>query len=412
MSPQVNSFGDSDEAAKFRDAMAEKLLKDRMITSPVVETAFRTVPRHAFAPAGMSLEAVYNADESLVTKTDQYGAALSSISAPFIQAMMIEQADLRPGLRVLEIGSGGYNAALLAEVVGPEGRVVSVDIDAEVSDRARALLETTGYGDRVTVVRADAQQLLSDYGRFAAIIVTVGAWDISPAWLDQLAPIGMLVVPLRMGGVTRSIAFRREADHLVSESAEVCGFVPMQGTGKHKERVFELPDANSHHVRLRFDDAVPDDLGRLDGVLATRRTEVWSGVTIAHGTSFADLHLWNAGFLPGFCQVAAEDGTELAGERGQWFPYGCVRDDSFAYLAVRPALEGAGVEFGARAYGRHGELPATAMVEQIQAWDRHGRPAPTIGYWPNGSDDTVLPEGTAVLTKTHGRVTISWPIAG
>jgi protein-L-isoaspartate(D-aspartate) O-methyltransferase len=231
-----------------------------------------------------------------------------------------------------------------------------------------------GYDDRVTVVRADAQQGLPGYGEFAAIIVTVGAWDISPAWLDQLARNGTLVVPLRMDGVTRSVAFHRDGDHLVSESAEVCGFVPMQGGGQHQERVVELPDANGHHVQLRFDEAVPEGIDRLDGVLATGRTEVWSGVTIPHGTSFADLHLWNAGYLPGFCQVIAEDGTELAAERGQWFPYGVVREDSFAYLAVRPALRGAGVEFGARAYGRHGERPATAMVEQIREWDRTAGP--------------------------------------
>jgi hypothetical protein len=84
----------------------------------------------------------------------------------------------------------------------------------------------------------------------------------------------------------------------------------------------------------------------LDGVLATERTEVWSGVTIKHGVSFADLHLWFASFLPGFCKLAADKGTDLATERKSWFPFGVVRGDSFAYLAVRPALDGAGIEFG------------------------------------------------------------------
>jgi protein-L-isoaspartate(D-aspartate) O-methyltransferase len=88
-----------------------------------------------------------------------------------------------------------------------------------------------GDDDRGRVLRADAQQGLPGYGRFAAINVTAGAWDIAPAWLDQLAPNGVLVVPLRMGGVTRSIAFRCNGDHLVSESPEVCGFVPMQASG-------------------------------------------------------------------------------------------------------------------------------------------------------------------------------------
>lgn len=56
-------------------------------------------------------------------------------------------------------------------------------------------------------------------------------------------------------------------------------------------------------------------------------------------------------------------------------------------------MAGAGVEFGARAYGAHGEVAATAMVEQIQAWDCHARrgPAPTFAFWPTGSDHTQHP---------------------
>ncbi|MEU8266399.1 methyltransferase, FxLD system [Sphaerisporangium sp. NPDC049002] len=414
MTQTVEMSEDSDQAGKIRDALTDKLRAKGLITSPVVERAFRVVPRHEFAPAGTSLEVAYNADDSVTTKTDEHGAVTSSISAPFIQARMIEQAEIGPGMSVLEVGSGGYNAALLAEVVGPEGRVVSVDIDPEVTARASALLDAAGYGSRVRVVLADAEHGVPEPGPFDAIIVTVGAWDIPSAWLEQLAGDGVIVVPLRMNGITRSIAFHQQGDHLVSTSAEVCGFVPIQGDGEHSERVFLLPDAQGRNVKLRFDDGVPQEPGLLDGVLATERTAVWSAVTINHGVSFADLHLWFAGFLPGFCKLAADKGTELDQERGNWFPFGVVRGDSFAYLAVRPALEGAGVEFGARAYGAHGKAAATAMVEQIQAWDRQARysPAPTFAFWPTGSNRAQIPDGSAVLNKTHGLVTISWPTVG
>lgn len=120
---------DSDRADEIRNALADKLLSDGMITSPVVERAFRTVPRHLFVVEGTPLEVAYNAADSVAIKRDQDGVIISSTSAPFIQARMIEQAGLGPDMSVLEIGSGGYNAALLAEVVGPGGRVVSVDID-------------------------------------------------------------------------------------------------------------------------------------------------------------------------------------------------------------------------------------------------------------------------------------------
>ncbi|PZG37096.1 methyltransferase, FxLD system, partial [Spongiactinospora gelatinilytica] len=154
---------------------------------------------------------------------------------------------------------------------------------------------------------------------------------------------------------------------------------------------------------------VPDDPALLDGVLAGERGEVWSGVTVGHGESFADLYLWFAGFLPGFCKLAADEGTELAQERKSWFPFGVVRGDSFAYLSVRPALEGRGVEFGARAYGAHGGEAATAMVEQIQAWDERGGTEPGFEYWPTGSAPARFPDDVAVLQKTHGLVAITWP---
>lgn len=81
------------------------------------------------------------------------------------------------GRHVLEIGSGGVNAALLHELFGPAGSVTTVDIDSDVTDRVTACLAAAGYDD-VTVVCADADQPI-DHGRsYDLIIVTVGAWDI------------------------------------------------------------------------------------------------------------------------------------------------------------------------------------------------------------------------------------------
>jgi protein-L-isoaspartate(D-aspartate) O-methyltransferase len=408
-----------DLAVEARDVMVDRLRGSGMITTEVVERAFRTVPRHVFAPEGTPLSVAYDPDVAVPVKRNAAGAVMSSISAPFIQARMIEQAGLRADQSVLEVGSGGYNAALVAEIVGPGGRVVSVDIDPEVVNRARVVLDAAGYGRRVTLVQADGAHPLPGLdGSVDAILVTAGAWDLAPAWLDHLAGDGVLVVPLRMRGVTRSLAFRREGegDHLVSTSAEVCGFVPMQGAGAHDDRVVVLTDRQGHQVRLRFDRDMPPDPGLLDHVLATDRTEVWSGITIGPGESFADLQLWFAGFLPGVCTVSADEGTEIAADRKSWFPFGTVRGDSFAYLALRPAADGD--EFGARAYGTHSSAPATAMVEQIRAWDRHARTTefgaqpgmePVFGYWPTGATPTSFDQDTTVLTKTHGVVTISWP---
>lgn len=185
----------------------------------------------------------------------------------------------------------------------------------------------------------------------------------------------------------------------------------MQGAGAHDETILGLPDGHGNQVKLRFDDGAPPDVHVLDGVLATERHQQWSEVTIGRSESFADLHLWFAAFLPGFCKLEVDPDIDLAAGRERWFPFAAVHADSVAYLVTRPTLDDAGVEFGARAYGASGPAAAAAMVSQIQAWDRsaRGRAEPTFAYWPVDAAVPAAQAGTAVLAKTHGHVTITWP---
>lgn len=400
---------DTDRAAEMRDTLVAELRAQEKIMSDAVEAAFRHVPRERFMPGDTDLAVVYGYDNSVVTKRDEDGRAMSSVSAAYIQARMLELAELRPGMTVLEVGSGGLNAAYIAEIVGLDGRVVSIDIDPEVIDRAASALDATGYGSRVRVMVADAEHGVPDEGPFDAIIVTVGAWDIAPAWLQQLRPDGVLVLPLIMNNVTRVIGFRRNGDHLVSTATEVAGFVPMQGDGSHTDREFELPDTSGRKVRLTFDSGAPADMNQLNGVLAADQIELWSGATVEHGVSFADLHLWLAWRADGFCRLSADEGTALAAQK-RWFPFAVVRGAGFAYLAWRDAMQGAGAEFGARAYGRDGQLAAAALVEQIRSWDRDGRRTPpTFAYWPTARARAQIPADATGMDKTHGVLTISWP---
>lgn len=127
------------------------------------------------------LEEVYHCYNGFVTKRDADGNSISSISAPQVQAHMLEQAEIVVGMRILEIGSGGYNAALLAELVGPAGHVTTVDINKDVTDRASRLLAEAGYS-QVNVVLADAEDGVPEHAPYDRILVIVGAWDIPPAW--------------------------------------------------------------------------------------------------------------------------------------------------------------------------------------------------------------------------------------
>lgn len=191
----MDSDLDSGPLHQLRTAMTAQLVEKGWIRTPAVAAAFNAVPRHLFVPDAVPLADAY-ADDIVATKRGPDGKTISSVSAPWVQAYMLEEAKLRPGARVLEIGSGGYNAALIAEVVGPRGRVITVDIDPDITANARRYLDQAGY-PHVQVVHGDGETGYEPGGSYDAIIVTVEAGDISPFWVEQIAPGGRIVVPLR-----------------------------------------------------------------------------------------------------------------------------------------------------------------------------------------------------------------------
>lgn len=135
--------------------MVDQLIKWGSLRTPRVEAAMRAVPRHVFV-SDAPIEAAY-AHDGVVTHPGADGRPRSMASAPAIVAQMLEQLDVQPGHRVLEIGAGtGYNAALLAHLAGPDGDVRTIDIDEDVVDAARSGLADAGYGN-VHVVCGDGE---------------------------------------------------------------------------------------------------------------------------------------------------------------------------------------------------------------------------------------------------------------
>src|SRR5262249_4990685 len=153
------------------------------------------------------------------------GVPVSSASQPAIVALMLEQLQLAPGLRVLEIGAGtGYNAALLAELVGPTGQITTIDIDSEIADEARSHLAVADYPP-VRVLSGDGCGGESAGALYDRVILTLGASDICPAWFEQLNEGGLLVLPLWLRAAEASIAFRKRDGQLYGESLTACGFM-------------------------------------------------------------------------------------------------------------------------------------------------------------------------------------------
>lgn len=398
--------------ASLREDMIKELHALGALRTTEVEAAVRAVPRHLFIPEDTP-EQAYEAERAPVTKRDEQGVALSSVSAARIQAFMLEQAAIQPGMRVLEVGSGGYNAALIAELVGDAGQVTSMDIDPDVVARARRLLDEAGYRQVRTVVDDGALGVPGD-APFDRILVTVEASDISPAWVDQLAPDGRIVVPLRLRGLTRSVAFDHRGDHLVSDGYDLCGFVPMQGAGSDPYQLLVLHDDGDDQVALRIDGDPVASGDPLRDAFATASTSCWSGVTVASGHAFDDLDLCLASAINDFAVLRATRSAREAGLVASWSMIGISTeiDDSgsFAYVTLRPTdTDKTLYEFGAVGHGPHAEALAKRLADRIATWDRDYRDSrATFTAWPSGTADSALPIGR-VVDRANYRFTISWP---
>ncbi len=397
------------DADALRAAMVQRLRQRDAIRSEQVAQAFRAVPRHLFA-GEVPLEEAYDDEAVVRIKYGADGGCISSVSAPNAQAAMLEMAGIGRGERVVEYGSGGYNAALLAELVGPTGRVTTVDIDPEVTDRASRCLERAGYS-RVRVTLADAEAGV-DGGPFDKAMVTFGAWDIPPAWVEQLTDGGSLTVPLRIAGLTRVITFVKDGAGLVSTAHEMFGFVLAQGAGSHPTPTVKLAPG----IVLEFDDGCPGDSRALARALRSSRAEAWSGVTTPGMTPFDLLHLWLAFTLPGVCRVrvdaqrAAEEDCPVRKVMGP----AASRGGSFAYLTCRrvderePSERGVW-EFGARGFGPDARELADLVVVQVRRWDASYRHAPAPRILARSADAPAAPPAVGVeIVKRHVRISAVW----
>lgn len=222
-------MSDQGKYQPYLSALIEKLRNnEQLIVRPDVLAAFERVPRHLFLH-DMPYEQVYQ-DTALPLKRDASGQVISSSSQPTMMAIMLDQLNLRPGDNVLEIGAAsGYNAAIMGRVVGSRGHVTTIELDYDLAQLATDNLNALGV-DNVVVVQADGAIGYAPRAQYDRIIATVGVWDIPQAWLNQLKPDGVIVVPLWLDGVQVSLALRRQADGtFTSADNRPCAFVYLRG---------------------------------------------------------------------------------------------------------------------------------------------------------------------------------------
>jgi protein-L-isoaspartate(D-aspartate) O-methyltransferase len=213
-----NSAKDPVRAARL--SYAEELRFTAYVRSEALRAAFSTVPRERFVGTGpwriRSPMGLFRSQADLSgywTTTDAdpravYHDVLIALDEsrqinngqPSLWAFLLDQLDISVGEHVLHLGCGtGYYTAILADLVGPRGKVIAIEIDATLAEKARIALESW---PQISVGNADGSQL--SFGPTDLIVASAGATHPLVSWLDALKPGGRLLFPMtasRHGGM-------------------------------------------------------------------------------------------------------------------------------------------------------------------------------------------------------------------
>lgn len=212
--------GIPEDLAPRRRRMLEQDLAGRGITSPAVLGAMARVRREAFVPAPLRVHAYDDAPLRI--------GSGQTISQPYVVAFMSQALRVEPGMRVLEIGTGsGYQTAVLAEL-GAE--VFTVERHDDLSLAAERVLDSLGYGDRVSLLTDDGTLGWPEEAPFDRVLVTAAGPGVPPSLADQLREGGILVMPVGECRGEQQLVLAEKWEGRLSETPLLpVRFVPLVG---------------------------------------------------------------------------------------------------------------------------------------------------------------------------------------
>jgi protein-L-isoaspartate(D-aspartate) O-methyltransferase len=238
-------------AEKFQQQLlvqAQRIYNKNPITE-ATQKAFMAVPRHLFVKhyrefgtqdwievnennLESHLATIYR-DGTLLLFGGENDDIVSTISQPSFVLHMLDLLQLKPGHKVFELGTGsGWNAALMAHLVGPEGHVYSLEIIPAVAQTAKENIEHAGIKN-VSVIEADAGEGYAPGAPFDRVIFTAGTYDLPHQLFHQTKDGGLLLMIIKnRGGGDVLFLLRKNGDHFESLESEICFFVQM--TGKYR----------------------------------------------------------------------------------------------------------------------------------------------------------------------------------
>jgi protein-L-isoaspartate(D-aspartate) O-methyltransferase len=400
------------DPAGLRAAMVNSLISGGHLRTTEIISAFAETERHRFLP-GADLQAAY-ANDAVPIKHDGGGEMISCISAPSIVATQLEQLDVRPGHKVLEAGAAtGYNAALLSRLTGTSGRVWTIDVDQDLVNGAAEHLAAAGASN-ATVVLGDGAVGLPGNAPYDRIQFTVGAGDIPVQILDQLAPGGRLVIPMRIrGSISRSFAFERDGATWKTVSCEMATFVPLRKSSGDDTYLL-IPMAGEGNVCLETFQEQEVDREALSTVLDQDSSKIYTGVKFRQGAPWQWVYLWLACVL--------DNGlSRLPGQRPGFTPHfawgsmAALDGSSLAYLTVREGNDNEGRfwEIGVIGHGPSGASLVGDVADAIREWARdYGNDAPEPGFRMAPAADRDLLKAADprfIIDKPASRLVVDWP---
>jgi protein-L-isoaspartate(D-aspartate) O-methyltransferase len=169
-------------------------------------------------------------DRALVLFGDDDDDVPSTISQPSFVLRMLDMLQLEPGQKVFELGAGsGWNAALMGQLVGPQGCVYSLELIPEMARAAAATMDVLGIKN-VKVIEGDGGEGYAAGAPYDRAIFTAGAYDLPHPFFEQIKEGGLFLVVIKNeGGGDTLFLLRKKAEYFESMDSMPCGFVQMRG---------------------------------------------------------------------------------------------------------------------------------------------------------------------------------------
>lgn len=205
-------------------------------------------------------------DRPLILYGDDDANIPSTISQPSAVLRMLDLLQLSPGNKVFELGAGsGWNAALMGQIVGPDGEVTSLEIIPELAKQAAETVASLGIAN-VQIIEGDGGNGFPDAAPYDRAIFTAGAFDLPRHFHEQIREGGLLLVVVKTGGGGDNLfLLRKSGDHFESIESMPCAFV--QVTGKYQFEDLEP---------MTLEKAIPE-WSELQNQEVSRRRFWWGG---------------------------------------------------------------------------------------------------------------------------------------